>query len=182
MSKLLKETKPLDESTTFQAKAETASNGTQLVSKIVDNTFSVYENGAWKNMFVKGMNIGTAIPGIPEGSFPEDTAIYSEWLEKIGQMNANTIRVYTLMPSGFYRALDIYNTNHQDKPLYLLQNISPSSEPPSGDLLNQEYNAAYKQAIQDTINAVHGNAKLKTKEGMNSDLYMNDVSGYILGF
>jgi len=182
MSKLLKETKPLDENITFQAKAEAASNGTQLVSKIVNNTFFVYKNGAWKSMFVKGMNIGTAIPGIPEGSFPEDTAIYSEWLEKIGQMNANTIRVYTLMPSGFYRALDIYNTNHQDKPLYLLQNISPSSEPPSGDLLNQEYNAAYKQAIQDTINAVHGNARLKTKDGMSSDLYMNDVSGYILGF
>jgi len=182
LSKLLKEMKPLDESITFRANSEAEPSGTQLVSKIVDNTFAVYENGAWNRVFVKGMNIGNAIPGIPEGSFPEDTTIYSDWLENIGQMNANTIRVYTLMPSGFYRALDIYNANHPDRRLYLLQNVSPHSEPPSGDYLNEEYNAAYKTEIENIISAIHGNAKLNANEGQDAERYMNDVSGYILGY
>ncbi|NIK78776.1 hypothetical protein FHS15_003922 [Paenibacillus castaneae] len=182
MSKVLKEVKPLDETVSFKAKTAAAPDGTQLVSKITDKSLSVYRNGAWNSLFIKGVNIGTSLPGIPEGSFPDETTLYNGWLEQIGLMNANAIRVYTLMPSGFYRALDIYNSNHPNKQLYLFQNISPGSEPPLGNYLDKDYIAAYKKAAEDTIDAIHGNTTIQIKDGQHSDLYMNDVSGYILGY
>lgn len=182
MSKVLKEVKPLDKSVTFKAKAAAAQEGTQLVSKIVDRHFSVYQNGAWNNMYVKGVDIGTALPGIPQGSFPEDNTIYTQWMGKISDMNANCLRVYTLMPAGFYRALDIYNSLHPNKKLYLLQNISVNSDPPLGNLFEGSYDAAYKKAAEDTINAIHGNAEIQINDGQDSDLYINDVSGYLLGY
>ena len=182
MSKVLNDIKPLDKSVTFQAKAEVANDGTQLVSKVADKSFSVYQNGVWKKLYVKGVDIGTALPGIPEGSFPGDNTIYTQWLEKIGSMNVNCIRVYTLMPCGFYRALDIYNSTNPDKKLYLFQNISVNGEPPSGNFLDEAYNVAYKKAAEDTINAIHGNASIKLKEEQDADLYINDVSGYLLGY
>jgi len=182
MSKVLKEVKPLDKSVTFKAKAEVENDGTQLVSKVVGRYFSVYQNGVWNNMYVKGVDIGTALPGIPKGNFPEDNTIYTQWLEEIGRMNVNCIRVYTLMPSGFYRALDIYNSTNPDKKLYLFQNISVNSEPLSGNFLDKGYSATYKKATEDTINAIHGNASIKLNEEQDPNLYINDVSGYLLGY
>jgi len=182
MSKVLRDITPLDDSVTYKAETEIAQDGTQLVSKITNNKLSVYQDGAWNEIFVKGVNIGTALPGIPEGSFPNDTTIYKEWLEQIGEMNANSIRVYTLMPAGFYRALDIYNSNHPNKKLYFFQNIAPTSEPSAGDFLDQGYNEAYGKAAEDTINAIHGNARIRINDGQDSNLYINDVSGYLLGY
>ncbi|MRH43354.1 hypothetical protein GH741_11760 [Aquibacillus halophilus] len=54
-------------------------------------------------MTIKGVNIGMAKPG----HFPGEVAIteeeYYRWFKLIGEMNANTIRVYTIHPPGFYR-------------------------------------------------------------------------------
>lgn len=182
MSTLIKEVEPLDKSVTSQAEAEVDDEGTQLVSKVTDGHFSVFQKGVWNKLYVKGVNIGPALPGIPQGSFSDDNTIYSQWLEDIGSMNANCISVNTLMPNGFYRALDIYNSNNPDKSLYFFQNISINSEPPSGDFLDQGYNAAYKKAIEDTINAIHGNASIKIKDEQEFELYINDVSRYVLGY
>lgn len=182
MSKILKDVEPLDESVTFKAETEITQDGTQLVSKIANNKFAVYQDGVWNDMYIKGVNIGTALPGVAQGSFPDEPTIYMQWLEEIGAMNANSIRLYTLMPAGFYRALDIYNSNYPDKKLYFFQNISPNSEPPSGNFLDKGYNEAYDKATEDTINAIHGNARLNINDGQDSDLYMNDVSGYLLGY
>lgn len=182
ISKVLRDVKPIDKSVTFQAKAEVANDGTQLVSKVTDRYFSVFQNGEWNNIYVKGVDIGTALPGIPHGSFPEDKTIYTRWLKEIGGMNANCIRVYTLMPAGFYRALDIYNSANPDKQLYLLQNISLNSEPPSGNFLDKGYNSAFKKAAEDIINAIHGNASIELLDKEDTGLYINDVSGYLLGY
>lgn len=182
MSKVLKEVKPLDKSVTFKSSVEVTKDGTQLASKVKGKNFSVYQKVAWKDIYVKGVDIGTSLPGIEKGSFPSDNTIYTEWLEKIGNMNVNCIRVYTLMPCGFYRALDIYNSTNPDKKLYLLQNISVNEQPTSGDFLSKAYKKAYQKATEDTINAIHGNASIKINDGQDSDLYINDVSGYLLGY
>ncbi|UVI30987.1 hypothetical protein [Paenibacillus spongiae] len=182
MSKVLKDIEPMDGSVKFKAETATAQDGTRLVSKIANNKLAVYQDGAWNDLYVKGVNIGNALPGTAEGSFPDEPTLYMQWLEEIGAMNANAIRVYTLMPAGFYRALDIYNSNHPDKKLYFFQNISPSSEPPSGNFLDKGYNEAYGKEAEDIINAIHGNARLSIDDGQDADLYRNDVSGYMLGY
>lgn len=181
ISKILKDTEPLDQNT-FKAVTEVANDGSQLVSKVVNKRFEVYQNGAWNPMYINGVDIGSTVPGISEGTLPNDPAFYTNWFEQIANMNANTIRVYTLMPSVFYRALDNYNYNHPDKVLYLLQNISVEQEPASGNYLDAAYHSAFEKAVEDTINAIHGHADIQKTEGSDPDLYTNDVSGYLLGY
>ncbi|MGH4139630.1 hypothetical protein [Clostridium sp.] len=182
MSKVIKETVPLDESVAFKAKAQIIKDGTQIVSKVDGKYFSVYEKGAFKKIYVKGVDIGNTMPGITKGSSLDDNTIYKQWFEKIAGMNANCIRVYDLMRPGFYRELDIYNSTHPDKKLYLFQNISAIDESVSENFLESKYNATYKRARQDTINAIHGNVSIKLNGSEESDLYINDVSGYLLGY
>ncbi|MFJ5624628.1 hypothetical protein ACIQD3_18295 [Peribacillus loiseleuriae] len=181
MSKLLKEIEPLDQDI-FKAVNEVADDGSRLVSKIVDKQFAVYQNGVWKPMYINGVNIGSTVPGDADGTLPNDPAFYTDWFEQIANMNANTIRVYTRLPSVFYRALDTYNYNHPDQLLYLLQNISVDHEPVSGNYLDEAYQSAFEQAVENTVNAIHGKANIKKADGKDSDLYVNDVSSYLLGY
>ncbi|NOV03779.1 hypothetical protein [Paenibacillus planticolens] len=182
MSKLFKDIKPLEHGVSFKAATEVTSDGSRLSSKIDDKQFSVYQNGQWKKLYVKGVDIGRTVPGNPEGTYPDDPAFYSDWFEKIANMNANAIRVYTRMPAVFYRALDIYNDNHPDNRLYLFQNIAVDQEPPAGNYLDKAYHAAVEKSAEDTINAIHGNATIESADGKSSDVYINDVSGYVLGY
>ena len=65
-------------------------------------------------LVVKGVNIGMGKPN----TFPGEAAItkdmYARWFEQISTMNANTIRVYTINPPGFYEALYEHNRNRED--------------------------------------------------------------------
>lgn len=182
MSKVLKEIKPLDKNIIFKSNAGITKKGTRLVSKVSSKYLSVYQNGTWKKMYVKGVDIGTSLPGFAKGSFPSDNIIYTQWLQKIGKMNVNCIRVYTIMPCGFYRALDIYNSLNPNKKLFLLQNISLKDQKENENFLSKDYRKAYQKATEDTINAIHGNTSIKINDGQDSDLYINDVSGYVLGY
>ena len=181
MSKMLNDIEPLDQEV-FKSVNEVAGDGSQLVSKIIDKQFAVYKNGAWEPMYINGVNIGSTVPGNAEGAFPNDPAFYTDWFEQIANMNANTIRVYNRMPSVFYRALDNYNYNHPDQLLYLLQNITVDHEPVSGNYLDEAYQSAFEEAVENTINAIHGNANIIGTSEEDSELYVNDVSSYLLGY
>jgi len=89
----------------------------------------VLKEGTWLKIFVKGENIGAALPGRWFTEFPGNEQVYLDWLEKIGQMRANSIRVYTLLPPEFYRASLYYNIKHPHEPLWLFQEIWPEENP-----------------------------------------------------
>lgn len=156
--------------------------GTTLVSKASEGKFSVYKNDKWNDLFVKGVDIGSTFPGEKEGFFPKDNSVYRDWFEKLGDLNVNAIRVYTLMPPGFYNALDEYNMTHQDKLLYLFQNIATNQHPKDGNYLDIEYSESFKQSVIDTIDAMHGNLKIENKDTESNSVYTSDISGYILGY
>lgn len=172
MTKVLKDVEPIAETEAIQPSTETAPDGTQLVSKVMDKQFAVYKQAAWNKVYVKGVDIGPTIPG---GTLPDDPAFYQDWFEQIADMNANTVRVYTLMPPAFYRALDVYNYNHPDHPLYMLQSVSVAKFPP-GDI------AAVKQTVVDTVDAMHGRAAIQSGDNEEAVVYQNDVSPYVLGY
>ncbi|PWW05123.1 hypothetical protein DFQ01_105107 [Paenibacillus cellulosilyticus] len=182
MSKVLKDVEVPEQRVAFEAETAIASDGTKLVSKISDQQVEIYYNDAWNKTYLKGVNIGATIPGSSAGNLPDDPSFYRDWLEKIAAMNANTIRVYTLMPPAFYRALDGYNNSNPDKKLYLLQNIGLQQTPPNGDFTNAEYTASLQQSLETTINAIHGNAVVAKEGASDSDSYMNDVSGFVIGY
>ncbi|HBO35136.1 MAG TPA: hypothetical protein DD633_00820, partial [Sphaerochaeta sp.] len=70
------------------------------------------------------------MPGRWFTEFPQDKSLYYHWLEQMGELGVNTIRIYTLLDPQFYQAFSLYNRMHQDRPIYLLQEIWPEEEPP----------------------------------------------------
>ena len=50
----------------------------------------------WENIFIKGVNLGVAVPGKFPAEFSLTYSEYLEWMKLIGDMNANTIRTYTM--------------------------------------------------------------------------------------
>lgn len=176
MSKVLKDTKPAE-------KIEALGEEQRAHLPLLDGKqFSVYKNGSRQQLYVNGVDIGASIPGYDKGELPDDPAFYADWLSKIAGMNANTIRVYTLMPSAFYRALDIYNHDHPDRMLYLMQNIAVDAKPRGGNYLDADYRAAFAQQTETVIDAMHGHVEIKQADGKGTELYANDVSGYVLGY
>ena len=59
------------------------------------------ENGTFSPFFVKGVDIGAAKPGYWPGEFGITEEDYLRWFQLIGELHANTIRVYVPQMPGF---------------------------------------------------------------------------------
>ncbi|MDA3955808.1 hypothetical protein [Oceanispirochaeta sp.] len=143
-----------------------------------------YQNtgGVSKPFFIKGINLGTALPGKWFTQFPQDELVYYNWFSRMKDLNFNTVRIYTLLPPAFYRTLGLFNERNSVDPLYLLQEIWPEEHPPQNNYLDPEYNAVYQEEIKLTIDAVHGNADIPSRSGRAWGRYRTDISPWILGF
>lgn len=139
------------------------------------------ENGRYEPFYIKGVNLGAALPGKTFTEFPRDAATYRLWLNQMGQLHINTLRVYTLLPPAFYKALYDYNQS-AEAPIYLLQEIWPEENPPQHDYLAEAYNTTYHQEINYVVNAVHGNATIPKRSYRAYGAYAYDVSPYLIGY
>jgi len=155
--------------------------GIKLTAKAAEEGFSVLKKGKWETLFVKGVNIGAALPGKWFTEFPQDEEVYLDWFEKISQMNANSIRIYTLLPPAFYNALEYYNRTHPDSILWLFQEICPEENPEEHDYLRDNYVDEYNKEIEYVIDAIHGKANIEERQGRAFGIYTSDVSPYVLG-
>ncbi|WP_438444927.1 hypothetical protein [Gorillibacterium sp. sgz5001074] len=156
--------------------------GVKLAARTSGQMLQVYRSGSWADYFVKGVNMGMARPGQWFTELPRDVNVYYRWLEGIGSMNANTVRVYTLMPPEFYRALLSYNASHGDRPLLLLQEIWPEESPEGMNVLAPAYMAEYRKEIEAAVDAVHGRADIPERKGRAYGKYEADVSAYVLAY
>lgn len=139
-------------------------------------------DGKWKPLFIRGVNLGVAEPGRFFTEFPYETATYLRWLEMVGQLGANSIRVYTLLPPEFYRALRLYNKAHPETPLLLFQELWPEEHPPGNDYLEPAYQREYLREIEYGIDAVYGRANVPQRKGRAWGVYATDVSQWLLGW
>src|SRR5689334_4941555 len=71
--------------------------------------FEILAGGEWQPFYMKGVNLGVALPGQFPTEFPTNDSTYARWLELIAEAHANTVRVYTILPPAFYRALKAWN-------------------------------------------------------------------------
>jgi hypothetical protein len=156
-------------------------NGVSQVARTNKNMLQVYTEGQWKDFFIRGVNIGTALPGRWYTQFPADKSLYYRFFQQISDMNANSIRIYTLLDPQFYQALELFNRLHPDKMLYLLQEIWPEEEPEGNDYLLEEYRISYQEEIRYVVDAIHGNASIEERQGRAYGDYTTDVSPYVLG-
>lgn len=157
-------------------------DGVKYYTKLDDKYFTVYDGEKFNRKFLKGVNIGVGKPG----AFPGELAItkeeYLRWFRYIGEMNANTIRVYTIQTPEFYEALLEHNMKSENT-IYLLHGVWINEED-----INSKLNA-FDPIIKDTtvneinrlIDVIHGKAEIEEKAGHASGKYISDISPYVIG-
>ena len=156
------------------------------VSRIEGKQFLVRnEEGAFSPFFVKGVNIGAAKPGFWPGEFGIEREDYARWFQLIGEMHANTIRVYVPQMPAFYDALLAYNRATQ-QPLYLLQGVYMNEELIVSHLDayggNGELIDIFRRDLENTVDIIHGNAIVEKLPGNAGGTYTSDVSSYVIGY
>jgi hypothetical protein len=131
---------------------------------------------------VRGVNLGVALPGRFPAEFPEEVWLYRAWLELISAMGANTVRVYTLLPPAFYRALLGHNLTHPKSPLYLFQGVWTElpEEEGYGDW-EGPFLEKFLLEGREVLDALHGNLRRPPKPGHAHGDYTADVSPWTLG-
>ena len=150
--------------------------------RIGDEGFELsVEDDAFTPMSVRGVNLGMGKPGRFPGEAAITRAEYDRWLGMIGRLNVNVVRVYTVHPPAFYRALAAYNREHED-PIYVVHGnwIGEETLREAGDATG--LSAAFDRSVKQVVDVIHGETTIPPRPGYASGTYDADVSDYVAGY
>jgi hypothetical protein len=153
----------------------------QLTARTRGKRFEVFTPQGWKPFYVRGVNLGVALPGRYPAEFPLDSGRYAGWLDTLSAMHANTVRVYTILPPSFYRALRGWNLSHPDRVLWLIQGVW-AELPPGHDFNNSQWRDEFQREMTYAVDVVHGAADLPPRSGHASGRFDADVSAWALAY
>jgi hypothetical protein len=153
----------------------------QLVSRTRGEHFEVRVAGRWIPFYIKGINLGAALPGRFAAEFPADSATYAGWLERMAGMHANAVRIYTILPPSFYRALLGWNTRHSSAALWLIHGVW-TELPPANDFDDPIWKGEFRREMRRVVDVVHGAAEIPTRPGHAAGRYDADVSRWTLAY
>ncbi len=153
----------------------------QLVARVAGERFEVRTDAGWRPLWIKGVNLGVALPGRFPAEFPTDSALYAGWLDTLAAMNANAVRVYTILPPSFYRALRAWTTGHPGRALWLIHGVW-TELPPGDDFDDPAWRDAFRAEMRRAADVVHGETTLPERRGHASGRYDADVSPWTLAY
>lgn len=158
---------------------------TVIAARTSDRIFEVPDgNGGWKPLWIKAVNIGAALPGKNPSEFPPDDGTYEQWIETAARMNANALRVYTIHPPHFYRALARWNAAHPTNPLWLIHGVWTELPPgPKQERYDdRKWKGDFLAEMHRVVDLVHGHAVIPPRPGHASGIYAADVSRWTLAY
>ncbi len=141
----------------------------------------VRDGSAFRPFFIKGINLGTALPGKFPAEFPDDPALYRRWFDQMGELGMNVVRLYTLHPPSLYRALKEHNRERPDQRLRLVQGVW-TELPENDDYDDPAFLDPFRDEIRRVVDAIHGNVEVPARPGHASGVYDADVSEDLLAF
>jgi hypothetical protein len=153
----------------------------QLVSRVQGTHFEVSRDGRWRPIWLKGVNMGVALPGKFPSEFPADSSLYGNWFRMIAATHANTVRLYTILPPEFYRALRGWNLEHPDSILWLVHGVW-TELPDEGAFDAPEFEHQFRSEMHRVVDVIHGHADLPLRPGHASGRYDADVSAWTMAF
>ncbi len=153
----------------------------QLVARTRGQGFEVATGNGWRPFYVKGVDLGVALPGRYPSEFPQDSTLYAGWLDTLAAMNANTLRLYTILPPVFYRALRGWNLSHPDRVLWLVPGVW-TELPPRHDFADPAWEVGFQREMRSVVDAVHGAGTIAVRPGHAGGRYDADVSPWVLGY
>jgi hypothetical protein len=142
--------------------------------------FEIRTAQGWRPFYIKGVNLGAALPGKHPSEFPDST-VYAGWISEIAAMGANTIRVYTIHPPHFYQALHAFNTAHPDAPLWIIHGVW-TELPPEDDFDHPTWQGEFFAEMHRVVDLLHGRADVAPRPGHASGHYTADVSPWVLAY
>jgi len=143
------------------------------------------KDGEFVPFEIRGVNMGSGIPGKWATEFAIDKNTYKRWFRYIQDMGANTIRVYTIQNDTFYNAFYEYNKGNKN-PLYLMHGVWVN------DYIQNSHRDAYSKDFYDkfvydskiVVDIIHGKRKLNlgrvASAGHGS--YRKDISPWVIGY
>ena len=154
-----------------------------LVARTRGAGFEVRSAGdtVWRPFYMKGVNLGVALPGRYPSEFPLDSARYAGWLDTLSAMQANTLRVYTILPPAFYRALRAWNLAHPRRALWLVHGVW-TELPPGDDFDDAAWKDGFRDEMRRVVDVVHGSIDVPPRPGHAAGRYDADVSPWTLAW
>ena len=153
--------------------------------KVDGETIYMQSGSEYQPFEIRGVNMGSGIPGKWSTSFAIDKETYKRWFSYIQQMGANTIRVYTIQNDTFYNAFYEYNIDNPN-PLYMLHGVWVN------DYVQNSHRDAYSKDFYDTflenskimVDVIHGNRKLNLGRVASAGhgTYKKDISDWVIGY
>ena len=160
-------------------------NGVSVRFRAVNPYFYTAQDDGFHLVYLKGVNMGLteATTDLANPNVSYET--YMEWLDLIAQMNANTVRVFTVMPPQFYTALHDYNAS-SETPLYLIQGIwfneNDMYEGEHAFIDDERIVTSFTRAARETLDIIHGNSDYTDYGEIKNAVYSHDVSQYVVGY
>ena len=147
-------------------------------------TIQLQKDGRWQEFTVRGVNMGTGLPGHWATDYAIDKQTYLRWFAQIQEMGANTIRVYSILSDDFYNAFYEYNQGREE-PLYLLQGVWVNDYVQNSHM--DAFDDQFRQKlIDDTlmmVDVIHGQRAIFVSDAyMGSGLYLRDISQWVIGY
>ena len=152
----------------------------QYPARTNGDRFEIRTDRGWTPFYIKGVNLGAALPGKHPSEFP-DSATYARWIRRMADMNANTVRVYTIHPPAFYDALYDWNTQNPDRLLWLIHGVW-TELPKDHDYRDAAYEREFFGEMHRVVDLLHGRADIARRPGHAAGFYTSDVSPWTLAY
>ena len=171
--------------TLFLANATAGNNSTEknpLPFSVDDSNITIWNGSDYVPLFIKGINLGIAVPGTFPGELRASREDYGRWLQQIRDAGFNTIRLYTLHYPWFYEVLDSFNLANPQSPLLIFQGVWLEEEEPgfTGNLY--ELDESFTDEIETNVDCIHGNRVITHRFGKAYGEYTVDVSRWVIGY
>lgn len=148
-----------------------------------DSTHITVWNGEYYTpLFIKGVNLGVAVPGTFPGQLAASREQYALWFQQIRDAGFNTIRVYTLHFPRFYEELAKFNRANPNHPLYVFHGVWLEEELPGYDEDLFSLTETFNQEIEDNVRSIHGDHVIDERQGKAYGTFTADISEWVIGY
>ncbi|MDF1575012.1 MAG: Ig-like domain-containing protein [Bacteroidales bacterium] len=147
---------------------------------IKGDQFAIWNGFNYIPVFIKGINLGVAVPGTQPGELAATAEDYRRWFDLIKEAGYNTIRLYTLHYPRFYQELRTYNLEHPQNPLLVIHGVWLEENETAADLYGQT--AFFDNEIREVVSAVHGDISIAHRFGKAYGDFNSDISPWVLAY
>jgi len=143
---------------------------------------TVWNGEEYVPLFIKGVNLGVAVPGTFPGQLAATREDYRTWFRQIRDAGYNNIRVYTLHFPRFYEELKRFNEENPNYPIFVFHGVWLEEEVPGYNEDLFTLTDLFDQEMRDNVRSIHGDHTIAQRLGKAYGTYTADISPWVIGY